>query len=383
MTRRAVTTVLMTAIAIVAVGGCGDPATAPGAAPATEAPADADTPATEPLAAPAPTWADGTIVPAEGPSDDMVTDPVDSTTATTIDAPLGGVTVDDPLPPQVDASVDPAVAEVAVRFAYQHWILVDLDPTLRARLVEDGETTTVGLERGMTEARGIIDFGRIAVDEVQFTGVDSADVVFRVQWQDGPSPYFPDPMRGTAVYRDGSWRISRHSLCLLAFGVGQGCAGPSADLPVAPAAYLLRSVPADLQWIGDPGSADIVAVPGMSMWSSDPTQLTEPVPSPDLRTLSLTTDVLVGSSALTDVDADLVLATGRYGIVDGAPVAVAGGRARAVARDGFVQLVQLRDDDVVVSAYAQGLTIDELIAIVDGLVPTELPPGFTPYVELG
>jgi hypothetical protein len=171
-------------------------------------------------------------------------------------------------------------------------------------------------------------------------------------------------------------------LCLLAFGVGQGCAGPSADLPWRrPLTCCAACLP--ISSGSATGSADIVAVPGMSMWSSDPTQLTEPVPSPDLRTLSLTTDVLVGSSALTDVDADLVLATGRYGIVDGAPVAVAGGRARAVARDGFVQLVQLRDDDVVVSAYAQGLTIDELVAIVDGLVPTELPPGFTPYVELG
>lgn len=375
MGRRAVVTALIAVVTLVGAG-CGDPSTAPGAATVDESPAN-ESPATEAPAAPdGTTAATAATLPMVDPSGATVVEPTSS-------LPLGGVTIDDPLPPQVDASTDPVAAEVAVRFAYQHWLLVDLAPTLRARLVEDGEATTDGLERGMADARSIIEFGRIAVDDVQFTGVDSADVVFRVQWQDGPSPYFPDPMRGTAVFRDSSWRISRHSLCLLAFGVGQDCAGPSADLPVSPPGFRLTTVPDDLQWIGDPATPDLVAVPGASLWASDPSQLTEPAPVAGMRSLSLNTDVLVGSSVLSDTDADLVLATGRYGIADGTTVAVVAGRARAVERDGFAQLVELRDDDVVVSAYAQGLTVDELVAIVDGLVAVDLPPGFATYVEMG
>ncbi len=57
--------------------------------------------------------------------------------------PLGGVSIDDPLPAQTDAATDPVTAEAAVRFAYQHWILVDLDKNLRASLIENGSRTSM------------------------------------------------------------------------------------------------------------------------------------------------------------------------------------------------------------------------------------------------
>lgn len=326
------------------------------AAAAAEAPADTDAVA-------------ATIAVVEA---EPTTERIDTTTSTT--EPLGGVTIDDPMPEQVDAGTDPVLAEAAVRFAYQHWSLVDLDPALRARLVENGERNTESLEAGIAAVRSTIEFGRLAVDAVRFTGIESADVDFRAQWQGGPSPIFPEPMTGSAVFRDGSWRISSGTTCSLAFGMGQDCGGSSDQLPVSPPGLAVGALPNDLVSSWAPEYGDLVAVPGSTSWQpavADPT---------GARALFITTDVLVGSSALDDDAAQQVLAVGRFGVSDGVPVPIASGRARMIDFDGNVQVVVLRNDDVLVSVFARGLSIDEVLSVVEGLTPTDLPAGFPPEI---
>jgi hypothetical protein len=75
-----------------------------------------------------------------------------------------------------------------------------------------------------------------------------------------------------------------------------------------------------------------------------------------------------------------VLAGGRFGVSDGVPTPVSAGRARMVEFDGNVQVVVLRDDDVLVSVFARGLSVDEVLAVVQGLTPADLPTGFPPAI---
>jgi hypothetical protein len=89
---------------------------------------------------------------------------------TAADLAAGRVTINDPLPTQLDGETDPAAAEIAVRYAYQHWILIDLDKDLRAKLVEQGEQNRDGLEAGLAAARSIADQARFAIDAVRITG---------------------------------------------------------------------------------------------------------------------------------------------------------------------------------------------------------------------
>lgn len=362
--RRPILAVALAATAIAACSSDGSSSAAPATASATtsavaatEAPADTDAAA-------------ATIIEVEA---EPTTEVIETTTSTT--EPLGGVTIDDPMPEQVDAGTDPVLAEAAVRFAYQHWSLVDLDPALRARLVENGERNTESLEAGIAAVRSTIEFGRLAVDAVRFTGFESADVDFRAQWQGGPSPIFPDPMTGTAVFRDGSWRISSGTTCSLAFGMGQDCGGSSDQLPVSPPGLAVGSLPDDLVSSWSPEYGDLVAVPGSTSWQPSVAD-----PAEGARALFITTDVLVGSSALDDAAAQQVLAGGRFGVSDGVPVPIASGRARMIDFDGNVQVVVLRNDDVLVSVFARGLSVDEVLAIVDGLTPTDLPAGFPPPI---
>ncbi len=72
-----------------------------------------------------------------------------------------------------------------------------------------------------------------------------------------------------------------------------------------------------------------------------------------------------------------MLASGRFGLADGAPLSLGGARGRLAQSGTTTQIVVIRDDDVLVSAFANGLTRDELIAVVVSLVPTDLPPGYT------
>ena len=279
---------------------------------------------------------------------------------TVVGGPLGGVTIDDPLPPQLDAAADPAAAEVAVRYAYQHWLLVDLDKDLRAQLVENGEANVDIIDQGLQDARGIIEFGRLHVATVVFTAADRAEVTFDVTWQDGPSPYFPDRMTGTALFVDGTWRITGRTLCVLAFGSGQNCTGGDVDLPDPADALELLHPPDGLVWDGGGPRANTVSVPGQGSWHG-----------PNGSSFVVSTEIIEGISTLAPEDGEDVLSSGRFLNADGVSFSV-GGRPGLVVQNGqAVQLVYIRPDDVVVTISASGMTLNQVGSLAFSLVTAD------------
>ncbi len=356
--------------AMTVAAGCGE---RPDAAPTGDASASATivVPATEPPATAA-AATDAAAAATTAVSDTTDADAVDSATSTPSTEPLGGVTIDDPLPVQVDAATDPVAAEVAVRFAYQHWLLVDLDPTLRGTLLENGEANAQQIDAKLQDLRGTIEFGRIHVETVAFTDVEHAAVTFRITWQDGPSPIFPNEMTGAAVFQNGTWRVAGTTLCVLAFGVNTGCSATEAPNPTAPDALAVITVPGGITWQGLPGSDDVVNVGGAGgLWAVSSEDGTIFV---DDGLLQVSAQALVGVSALGGADLDAVLDHGSFGGPDSEPADI-GGRPGRVQVDGAaVAVVVIRADDTVVRAWSQGLTVEEVVAAVASMVPAERVP---------
>ncbi|MCU1396097.1 MAG: hypothetical protein JWM34_4525 [Ilumatobacteraceae bacterium] len=287
-------------------------------------------------------------------------DSADDTLATEPAGPLGGVTADDPLPAEVDAT-DPASAETAVRYAYTHWILVDLDAGLRGRLVEDGEGNAANMDTRMQAIRGTIADARLAVDAVQFADPIHADVVFRVEYAGNQSPYFPNSMIGSAIFQNGTWRITRASLCQLAFSFGQGCPGAATDNPVSPTAFALPVIPAGYVRLDGAVADAPIPDPGVAAWASGNGNGDDH--------LTITVEALAGVSKLTGNLADAVLSAPRLGTADGEPTAV-GDFAGRIARHGpTVVLAYLRHDDVLVTIQAVGSTVDQVLAVAADLQP--------------
>jgi hypothetical protein len=280
------------------------------------------------------------------------------------------VKVSDPLPPQSDGAADAAAADVAIRYAFQHWLLMDLDKDLRAKLVEQGERNIDGLESGVKAARPIAEFARFAIDAVRLTGPASADVDFRVRWRNGPSPIFPNRVTGDAVFQDGSWRVSGKVVCLLALGSGQNCSGVQSRSPTVPSALRLSVVPEGFASQAIKGVMQ-VAVPGGATWQVG------------TAWLALTTQTLVGLSALDRDAAAMMLASGRFGPSDGSPIDVAGRPGRYSERPDSAQLMFIRDDDVLVIIQAVGLSADQMMQVATGLVPDQFDPGAVPPLPQG
>jgi hypothetical protein len=377
MKLRSVVTVLV-ATALMTATGCGDPTTAgqgAGAATATTA-AAADPGTTAPDAATDSTVAATSIPPESIPPESI---PLESTVPAGTASPdeaLDWVFASDPFPLQADAASDPAVATEAITWAYRHWILLDLDPAVRAQILENGEANSEQIEATLTAVEGTIDGAGFEVDQVDLTGVDSAQVVFRITWQGGPSPIFPDPITGSAVYADGTWRVGGRTLCLLAIGIGQEC---RADQRVAPDAYRVTGLPAGAERsteydtsgrpIATNGDPDVVAIPGVAWWSSVSEPPYDGEAGPDVW---IATQVLPDSASLTDADLAVVVRA-RWGSGDGSIVPVADGRGRTESGDGFARVLVVRPDDVVVNLTSSTLSVDELVAIVEGLEPVDLP----------
>jgi hypothetical protein len=316
------------------VAGCGDPnleASGANEVPATEAPA-------EPQDVPP------TIVDEQGAS-----------VAPPQGEPLGGVTIDDPLPAQADADADPAVAEAAVRYAYQHYILVDLDKDLRAVLIENGEANVDGIAEGFEAARGVVHAARVQVNSVTFTSAITADVMFNMRWQDGPSPYFSDEIAGTAMFQNGTWRLTGRTLCVLSFGAGLNCSAPDAQLPTVPAALTII-IPPELGLVPEvPEQSDTISVPGGATWGT-----------PDGSYVNVQLQSLIGITEMSIDDIDVVLASGRFGAHDGVPVEV-GVRGRLQTTPTDVTLLVLRDDGVLVTVSSLTLDAETLITLATSL----------------
>jgi len=338
-----------------------DTASPPEPVPTSDASQDASQ-ATTATTAPVPTAvADPSGVPLAATSTTQpLPDPLDDLP----EASSGDVSVNDPLPAQVDAVTDPVVAEAAVRYAYQHWILVDLDKNVRGQIVENGEQHADLMDTNFKAARNVIGSARIAVDAVTFTDAEHADVSFEVMFGGVRSSIFPDVLAGTALYQNGSWRIASRSLCLLAFNVGQGCSGQYPDSPSAPLALKLELVPAGFVWQG-PAPANVLAVGGMGQWTNPTTS----------EQFVITATALAGVSTLTGQDAaDLLDARAPVG--DGALDITVGDRpGRGYQSGPNASLSYIRADNVIVQMGGNA-TLDQFIAMAASLQPTdELPPG--------
>lgn len=293
-----------------------------------------------------------------------------STTQLMPDLPEAGdstseVSVDDPLPVQVDGAADPVEAETAVRYAYEHWILVDLDKDLRGRIVENGEQHADLMATNFAAARDAIGMARIAVDSVTFLDAEHADVGFHVMYGDQRSPIFPDDMVGAALFQNGSWRITSRSLCLLAFNVGEGCSGQYPDSPASPLALKLDPVPDGFVRQGPAAPADVLAVGGGGgVWIDQTTG----------QQFSIAATSLAGVSTLSGDDAVAVLDR-RAPLGDAAAVDVTvgdrPGRGYQIGQTAAVSFI--RADDVIVQMMGN-VTIDQLVAVAESLQPTDEVP---------
>jgi hypothetical protein len=298
--------------------------------------------------------------PDQSQSSSVATEPGQTTSAVTAD-----VSVDDPLPAQADAVTDVAVAEVAVRYAYQHWILVDLDKDLRGRIVENGEQHAELMYTNFTAARDAIGSARIVVDSVAFTDADHADVVFHVMYGSERSPYFPDDLTGTALFQNGSWRITSRSLCLLAFNIGEGCPGQYPDSPTSPAALQLDDVPPGFERQDSSRLNNVVAVEDSGRWFNFTTY----------QSFEISITAIAGVSTLSDADAVDLLAQRAPKDADVTDVMVGDRPGRGSQSGARASLVYIRSDDLVVTI--EGVeTLDQLVAIAAALRPaSELPSG--------
>ena len=281
----------------------------------------------------------------------------------------GDVSTEDPLPDQVDAITDPSLAEADVRYAYQHWILIDLDKDLRGRLVENGEVNADRMATTMEANRGLITCARIVVDLVQFTDAEHALVEFDMNCGTTRSSYFPNQLSGSAIYQNGTWRISGATLCLLAFGSGIDCAGAAAtDNPVSPTAFELTVVPNGYTWTGGP-VANVFASDGYAQWENTTTN----------QTLTINAEALAGVSKLSAADADFVLASPRFMTAGGSAVLVGDRPGRGVQDGTSASLAYLRADDVIVHIWASDSTVEQLVAVAAAIVPTDVVPSPSEY----
>ncbi|MCU1360789.1 MAG: hypothetical protein JWN99_2078 [Ilumatobacteraceae bacterium] len=365
---------------LLAVTGCGqqnetERATA---APATDAAAPAlpDTGTIVVAEAPATVTADVDMGEPDMGAPDMGDDGnVPDTALSMTQAELAGLSVDDPLPPQPDAAADPGGAETAIRFAYGHWILVDLDAELRGHLVENGEEHADGMAAKMSSSQAGLDYATIGVDSVTFIDAQHADVMFQVYWLGQPSPVYPEPRRGAAVLQDGTWRVAAATVCLLAVSSGLGCAlQDDGTNPTQPSALHVGVVPPGLQWLGAPGSRDVVNLDNRADWGVD-----------DHTWMTISVNSRPGISHLSAVDADAMLTqyAGGSGTVK---VTIAGSPARyyrneAEQSDGSIDemfwVVAIRPDDVIVQVNASRVPIDDVIAAIASLTPTGPAPATT------
>lgn len=280
----------------------------------------------------------------------------------------GDVRTDDPLPDQADAATDPALAETDVRYAFQHWILIDLDKDLRGRLVENGEVNADRMATAMEANRGLISCARIAVDLVQFTDAEHALVEFDMNCGTSRSSYFPNQLSGSALYQNGTWRISSATLCLLALSSGIDCAGVGADNPVSPAAFELTVVPNGYTWTGGP-IANVFASDGSGQWENTATR----------QTLTIRAEALAGVSKLDAADSDFVLSSPRFMTTNGSAVQVGDRPGRGEQDGSAASLAYVRADDVVVHIWASDSTLDQLIAVAAAVVPSDVVPSPPEY----
>ena len=302
--------------------------------------------------------------------DPAVSAPIGVDTVPASTGPLGGVTIEDPLPPEVDAT-DPAAAEAAIRYAYGHWILVDLDKTLRGSLIENGEQNADRLDSRLHDLRTQIEFARFDVQSIVFTDTTHADVVYQIHWHEVPSPVFPYPLAGTALFTNGTWRISGRSLCVLAISFGQGCNVDDPTNPVPTAALQVLDIPSGYTVMSKvqsgptnpsapPLPPDVMPVPGSIGLVSGPSMA---------ATVFINAEVLSGSWKLSDDDAQIVLAAQHYGVVNGTAVSVDGRPGRGSVGPDGLSLAFIRTDDVIVTLHATSLSVTQLIAIAGGLQP--------------
>jgi hypothetical protein len=78
------------------------------------------------------------------------------------------------------------------------------------------------IDASFTRHAGEAAAGEIDVDTVLVTG-DTAAVTFHALYAGGESPANPGEIHGTAVFEDGTWKISRATFCSLSANDGEVC----------------------------------------------------------------------------------------------------------------------------------------------------------------
>jgi hypothetical protein len=282
----------------------------------------------------------------------------------------GDVSPDDPLPPQADAASEPAVAEVALRYALTHWILVDLDPALRSHLVENGENDGGRqMDERIQANRGLIGCARLDVDVVQFTDPEHAIVKFWVNCGQSRSSYFPTELTGGGIFQNGSWRIAGRTLCVMAFAAALDCNRLNPANPAPATGFHAAVIPDGYTRLDMSG--DAIATDSTAQWQAPNGQ--------DFMTIDVQS--MAGVSALESGDISFVLDS-RLGVSGGTDVDIDGRPGRVVngSSGGYPgpSLTFVRADDIVITIRgSRQATADELVAIALGLVPLtpdEVPP---------
>lgn len=114
-------------------------------------------------------------------------------------------------------------AEAEIRRAFATFANVNVTQAERDAVVEGGEQDSAERTARWEQFKGQAAFASFAIDEIRFVSATEADVDFHVGYGNAPSPLVPNVVHGGAVLRDGHWRVTKATLCLLATSVGSTC----------------------------------------------------------------------------------------------------------------------------------------------------------------
>jgi hypothetical protein len=119
-------------------------------------------------------------------------------------------------------STNHADDEGKIVYAYEHFFDPALTADERAALIEGSSSMRTFMDRSFAKHALEVANGAIVVDRVTVHG-SVADVSFHARLGGRESPANPGQIAGTAVFDDGTWKISRATFCTLSANDGEAC----------------------------------------------------------------------------------------------------------------------------------------------------------------
>ncbi len=113
--------------------------------------------------------------------------------------------------------------EAEICDTFSRWVRVDTPDADRVQMFEGGEDIADDITSGFEQFYDSVKFATAEVREITVLSDTAAEVEFEVHWMDGPSPIFPDPIVGYAVWSEPRWRVSRLTSCSMALAFGTDC----------------------------------------------------------------------------------------------------------------------------------------------------------------